>query len=64
MVRNRATAAEWERYYQRADRVRSIAGDPFRRHAHRMASRERALMVLSALFLLTSIAAFFLLAVQ
>lgn len=64
MVRERATAAEWERYYARAAQVRSTTGDPFWRHAARLAARERALMIGSAALMLAAIAAFVLLAIQ
>ncbi|HVT07674.1 MAG TPA: hypothetical protein VHM31_00360 [Polyangia bacterium] len=64
MSRERASTDEWERYYQRAERVRAVAGDPFRRHAQRVAARERAWMAACAILLMTFIGAFFLLAVQ
>jgi len=64
MARERATAAEWERYYQRAARLRAVAGDPFRRQRARRVARERALMVAFSAFLLIAVTAFLALAAQ
>ncbi len=64
MGRERATADEWERYYERARRLRSLTGDPFRQHIARLAARERALLIGSAALMLVTIAAFVVLAVQ
>jgi len=64
MARERATAAEWERYYRRAERVRSVCGDPFRQHLARLAARERALLMAFTVFMLIAIAAFLMLAAQ
>jgi hypothetical protein len=64
MSRERASTDEWDRYYQRAERVRAVAGDPFRRYAQRAAARERIWMAACAVVLLTSIGAFFLMAIQ
>ncbi len=41
MARIRATSSEWQQYYERADRVHSIIGDPFKRYAKRVAARHR-----------------------
>ncbi len=64
MRRDRATADEWERYYERAKRLRSVTPDPFRRHLARLAARERALLIGSAALMLVTVAAFLMLAVQ
>jgi hypothetical protein len=64
MARERATAAEWERYYQRAERARAMTGDPFREHQARLAARERALMMAFTVFMMVAVAAFMVLAGQ
>ncbi|MFL5304580.1 MAG: hypothetical protein ACJ8F1_05175 [Polyangia bacterium] len=64
MARDRASTEEWERYYQRAERIRAVAGDPFRRHVARVAARERAWMAACGVLLVTFIGAFCLLALQ
>jgi hypothetical protein len=64
MSRDRASADEWERYYRRAERIRAIAGDPFRRYVAKAAARERAWMVGCALVLLAFVGAFCALALQ
>lgn len=61
MVRNRATEDEWRVYYARADRVRAVVGDPFRRHIDRESLRERVLIIASTVVVLGLAAAFFLL---
>jgi hypothetical protein len=45
-------------YYKRADEVRAVVGDPFKRHIAREALRERIWMVGSLLFVLATIGAF------
>ena len=47
-----ATSDEWRVYYERADRVRAVVGDPFKRHIMREAFRERILVVGSTLFVM------------
>lgn len=64
MVREKATSADWQRYYERADRFRAVQGDPLRRYIARLAARERALMIGSAALMLVTVAAFLLLAAQ
>lgn len=63
-AREPATTAEWERYYQRAARLRSMTGDPFRQHRARLVARERALLVAFGAFLVIAVAAFAVLAAQ
>jgi hypothetical protein len=64
MAGDRASSDDWEDYYQRADRVRAEAGDPFRRYAKRVAARERAWLIGGTVVLLATIGAFFLLTLQ
>jgi len=52
VVRNRATNDEWRVYYERADEVRAVVGDPFKRHIVREALRERIFIVGSSLFVI------------
>ena len=61
MVRTRATEEEWRLYYDRADELRAVVGDPFRRHIERESLRERAFIIGSTLLVLGLAAAFFLL---
>jgi hypothetical protein len=61
VVRNRATEDEWRVYYARADEVRALVGDPFRRHIQRETVRERVLILASTVLVLGLAAAFFLL---
>ena len=61
MVRTRATEEEWRVYYARADEVRAVVGDPFRRHIERESLRERVLILGSTVLVLGLAAAFFLL---
>ena len=61
MVRSKATEDEWRVYYARADELRAVVGDPFRRHIARESLRERVLIVGSTLLVLGLAAAFFLL---
>ncbi len=58
MVRNRATNDEWRVYYQRADEVRAVVGDPFKRHLKRAAFRERLFLIGFVLFVLATIGVF------
>ena len=64
MPRDKASTAEWDSYYRRADRARAVAGDPFRRHLERVAARERLFMAGAVLALLAAVGAFVLLATQ
>jgi hypothetical protein len=48
----------WRVYYERADEVRAVVGDPFKRHIARETLRERILMAGSLLFVLATIGAF------
>ena len=59
MVRNRATNDDWRVYYERADEVRAVVGDPFKRHLVREARRERIFVVGSTLFVMGLVTAFF-----
>ena len=45
MVRKRASDNEWLQYYERADRVRAIVGDPFLRCLRRQIVRDRLFVV-------------------
>jgi hypothetical protein len=64
VVRKQATTDEWRVYYQRADELRAMVGDPFKRHIARETLRERILMIGSALFVLATIGAFCLFTMQ
>ena len=59
VVRNRATNDEWRVYYERADEVRAVVGDPFKRHIVREALRERIFIVCSTLFVIGLVTVFF-----
>lgn len=54
-----ATNEEWRVYYERADQLRAVVGDPFRRHIVREALRERILLVGSTLFVMGLVTVFF-----
>ena len=58
VVTKRATNEEWRVYYERADELRAVVGDPLKRHLKREALRERILMIGSVLFVLATIGAF------
>ena len=60
-MKNRATNDEWRVYYERADGLRAIVGDPFRRHMERAAVRERLLLLGSTLFVMALATSFYLL---
>lgn len=64
MVRHRATAEDWQRYYERAARHRALVGDPFKRYLRRANVRERVLLGGAALFMLMVVTAFVVLAAQ
>jgi hypothetical protein len=53
------TNEEWRIYYERADQVRAVVGDPFKRHLVREALRERILLVGSTLFVMGLVTVFF-----
>ena len=55
------TNDEWRVYYERADQVRAVVGDPFKRHLMREALRERILVVGSTLFVMGLVTVFYLL---
>jgi hypothetical protein len=55
------TNEAWRVYYERADEVRAVVGDPFKRHIAREALRERILVLGSALFVIALVTAFYLL---
>jgi hypothetical protein len=57
----RATEDDWRVYYERADELRAVTGDPFRRHIERATLRERLLIVGSSLLVVGLVAGFFLL---
>jgi type II secretory pathway component PulM len=58
MERTTATSEVWIAYYARADRIRSVVGDPLRRHIARITFRERLFLAGSGLFLLVVAIAF------
>jgi ferric-dicitrate binding protein FerR (iron transport regulator) len=57
MSRAPATQSEWEAYYRRADRVRAVHGDPFKRHIENVAVKRRFRLVVVALLGLLAVAA-------
>lgn len=61
MLGKQPTNDEWRVYYERADEVRAVVGDPFKRHIVRTALRERILVVGSALFVMGLVTVFYLL---
>jgi hypothetical protein len=61
VVRINATDEEWRGYYERADAVRAVIGDPFKRHLRRETVRERVLIIGSSLFVLGLTSVFYLL---
>jgi hypothetical protein len=58
MERTNPTSEDWIAYYARADRIRSVVGDPLKRHIARITLKERLLLTGSALLLLAVAAAF------
>jgi hypothetical protein len=54
-----ATNDEWRVYYERADEVRAVVGDPFKRHIVRQALRERIMVAGSTLFVMGLVTVFF-----
>jgi len=60
-VKNRATNDEWRVYYERADGLRAVVGDPFKRRMERATVRERFLLFGSALFVMALSTGFYLL---
>jgi hypothetical protein len=61
VARTRATEDEWRVYYDRADELRAMTGDPFKRHMERQTVRERVMIIGSSLFVLGLISVFYLL---
>lgn len=61
MGRTRATEDEWRVYYDRADELRAMTGDPFKRHIERQTVRERVMIIGSSLFVLGLVSVFYLL---
>jgi len=62
VARTRATSREWQSYYERADRLRAVGGDPFKKHVERIKVRERSLLIATGMFIAVAIAAFGILA--
>ena len=60
--RRQASSDDWNAYYQAADRLRDVIGDPYKRQADRRVARERMLLVASCLFMTVMAAAFLALA--
>lgn len=61
MLGKQPTNDEWRVYYERADEVRAVVGDPFKRHIVRKALHERIFVVGSALFVMALATVFYLL---
>ncbi len=61
MARTRATEDEWRVYYDRADELRAMRGDPFKRHIERQTLRERVTIIGSSLFVVGLVSVFYLL---
>jgi hypothetical protein len=61
VARTRATEDEWRVYYDRADELRAMTGDPFKRHMERQTVRERVMIIGSSLFVLGLVSVFYLL---
>jgi hypothetical protein len=61
VARTRATEDEWRVYYDRADELRAMAGDPFKRHIERETIRERVMIIGSSLFVVGLVSVFYLL---
>jgi hypothetical protein len=61
VARTRATEDEWRVYYDRADELRAVTGDPFKRHIERQTVRERVMIIGSSLFVLGLVSVFYLL---
>jgi hypothetical protein len=64
VARTRATSREWRSYYERADRLRAVIGDPFKRHVARVKARERLLLIATGMFIAVATAAFGVLALR
>ena len=62
MARTRATSSEWQQYYERAERVHTAVGDPFRRYARRVATRHRLCIFGIAIYAIALAVAFIVLA--
>lgn len=58
MLGKQPTNDEWRVYYERADEVRAVVGDPFKRHIVREALRERILLVGSTVFVMGLVTVF------
>jgi hypothetical protein len=58
MHRERATNAEWNAYYERAAQIRTVRGDPFRKHVRRKTLQGWLVLGASALFMLVAVVAF------
>lgn len=58
MARTRATSREWSSYYERADRLRAVMGDPFKKHVERIKARERMVLIATGLFIAVATVAF------
>jgi hypothetical protein len=58
MERTNPTSDDWSAYYARADRIRSVVGDPLKRHIARKTFKERLFLAASGLFLLVAATAF------
>jgi hypothetical protein len=59
VARTRATEDEWRVYYDRADELRAVTGDPFKRHIERETIRERVTIIGSSLFVLVLVSVFY-----
>jgi hypothetical protein len=56
--RRKASSDDWNAYYEAADRLRVVVGDPYKRYAERKSARERMLLIASCLIVVMMAAAF------
>ena len=61
MLGKQPTNDAWRAYYERADEVRAVVGDPFKRHIARQTLRERIFVAASAVFVAALVTVFYLL---
>lgn len=64
MLGKQPTNDAWRAYYERADEVRAVVGDPFKRHIARETRRERIFIASSTIFVITLVTVFYLLTTQ
>jgi hypothetical protein len=61
VARIKPTDDQWRVYYDRADELRAVIGDPYRRHIEQRTLRERAMLLGSSLFFAGLVSVFYLL---